>query len=147
MPSVRNKTIRITSEDIQKYSKNLITLESSSKNISHLVDKIINQDIFEALKFFPLQSIDLLIIDPPYNLNKKFGVIQFKKQEIEAYNEYIDKWISLILPLLKKLHPSMPVAIGKRHYHYFQYYLNIFIFKIESLGKEKKGEEQKKLQK
>jgi site-specific DNA-methyltransferase (adenine-specific) len=35
-------------------------------------------------------SLNLLIIDPPYNLNKKFGNSKFSKTSSEVYEDWLD---------------------------------------------------------
>lgn len=47
------------------------------------------------------KCIDLLILDPPYNLNKSFGDLHFKKKSHNDYSDYLDKIISDMLPTLK----------------------------------------------
>jgi site-specific DNA-methyltransferase (adenine-specific) len=64
--------------------------------------KLICQDLFACVDLLPDQFIDLLIIDPPYNLNKKFGNSKFSKTSSEAYEEWLDSWMAKITRCLKK---------------------------------------------
>jgi len=95
-----NRTIDISPVEIKKYKKNLINL-ASPVGIDAIKNKIINQDLFEVLGFLPLAFIDLLFIDPPYNLQKKFNSSFFKEMCDEEYEEYIDSWLPKLVPLLK----------------------------------------------
>ncbi len=52
---------------------------SSSCSISDIENKVIHQDFFSCIDFLPDSIIDLAIIDPPYNLSKKFGDNKFSK--------------------------------------------------------------------
>ena len=45
--------------------------------------------------------VDLLILDPPYNLDKDFHGSKFKKTSDELYAEYTESWLTAALPLLK----------------------------------------------
>ena len=74
----RNQTLIIQEDEVSKLMAQMISLEvpCSSKEIE---DKLIYQDLFSCVNFLPEQFIDLLIIDPPYNLNKKFGNSKFSK--------------------------------------------------------------------
>lgn len=45
--------------------------------------------------------MDLLIVDPPYNLDKDFHGRKFKKSTDELYAEYTKSWIQKVLTLLK----------------------------------------------
>lgn len=58
-------------------------------------------DAFEELPKLKLQNFDLLFADPPYNLSKKFGKESFKQTSAEAYEEWLDSWLKLCVPLLK----------------------------------------------
>jgi len=43
----------------------------------------------------------LLILDPPYNLNKKFGCETFRKVTLAQYEAWFESWFVTMLPLLK----------------------------------------------
>jgi site-specific DNA-methyltransferase (adenine-specific) len=45
--------------------------------------------------------VDLLILDPPYNLDKDFHGHKFTRQTIEAYTIWLDDAIATLKPLLK----------------------------------------------
>jgi len=96
----RNRTLVITQSDIRKLSPNLLKLKKRA-NVSDIKNKVINQDVFKAAKYLPESSVDLLIIDPPYNLTKSFNKQIFKKKNIEEYTEWTDELIQSLLPLLK----------------------------------------------
>ena len=38
-----------------------------------LLDKVINKDCIQGMRDLPSECVDLIIADPPYNLNKDFG--------------------------------------------------------------------------
>ncbi len=46
--------------------------------------------------------MDLLILDPPYNLNKAFNGQKFFKQTVEQYTAWLDRVVSALCPLLKQ---------------------------------------------
>ncbi len=96
-----NRTLTISESEIKKFSKVLIKLKKHVK-IDEVLGKTINQDLFEILDFLPKESIDLIFVDPPYNLSKDFNGNKFNKMTIEAYNKYIDSWLSKLEPLMKK---------------------------------------------
>ncbi len=96
----RNKTVVISSEDELKYKNGLINLKNAVKK-EDVMNKIINQDLFEALKYLPSGFVDLLILDPPYNLSKKFNVVKFNKITINDYAEWIEKFIVELKRTLK----------------------------------------------
>ncbi|PIS28553.1 site-specific DNA-methyltransferase [Candidatus Saganbacteria bacterium CG08_land_8_20_14_0_20_45_16] len=96
----RNQTIVLDKSETNKYSKRLIHLHSST-SFQNIINTTINQDVFEAFDYLPDKFIDLLFIDPPYNLNKKFNTHDFKAMGSAEYEEYIDSWLSVMLRMLK----------------------------------------------
>lgn len=100
MKADRNKTIDISVEDGKEYLSRCISLKRKAKP-EEIVNKTILGDTFKMLKFLPENSVDLLIADPPYNLDKDFNGEKFKKTTDETYEEYIESWVSLVSPLLK----------------------------------------------
>ncbi len=66
-----------------------------------LTDRIINQELETACAFLPRSFVDLLILDPPYNLTKNFNGHVFQAQEADAYTTWFDGILSLMLPLLQ----------------------------------------------
>ena len=100
MKADRNKTIDMTAAEGREYLERCISI-SEKKTLDEVLDKTILGDTFETLKLLPEKSIDLLIVDPPYNLAKDFNGKKFKKTSDDVYEEYTESWISLISPLLK----------------------------------------------
>lgn len=95
MRSDKNKTIDLTVEQGGEYLDRCLRSGESGENC------IILGDCFEALKALPEKSVDLLIADPPYNLDKDFGGSKFRHMNDSDYLEYTDKWVRAVLPLLK----------------------------------------------
>ena len=100
-PASRNRTIKISNEEINKFSKRLVTLNKKA-SVKEFTNRTINQDVFSAIDFLPDNFVDLLFIDPPYNMNKTFGVAKFKESSIEKYAEWLDSLISKLERTLKE---------------------------------------------
>jgi site-specific DNA-methyltransferase (adenine-specific) len=100
MKAERNKTIDISIEDGQNYLDKCIAI---NKKVSpnEIINKTILGDTITVLPYLPEKFIDLLIADPPYNLNKEFHGNKFKKMSYEEYENYTENWLLPILPLLK----------------------------------------------
>jgi len=64
--------------------------------------KIIHADVFDALNSIKDSSIDLIFVDPPYNIGKKFGDFIEKWDTEEEYIEWCHNWIDLCIDKLKK---------------------------------------------
>ncbi|HPN38873.1 MAG TPA: DNA methyltransferase [Melioribacteraceae bacterium] len=95
-----NRTLELTDEDIVKFSKNLISLNKIAEP-EQILNKTINQDIFEVLDFLPNNFVDLLFIDPPYNLKRGFNEVSFDKMSREDYMDYLDSWLNKLVKILK----------------------------------------------
>jgi site-specific DNA-methyltransferase (adenine-specific) len=96
----RNRTITLDKNEAAQYSKRLIQLHKAA-SLQDIINTTINQDLFEAIKYLPERFIDLLFVDPPYNLNKKFNEQDFKEMGSIEYEKYIDSWLSELLRMLK----------------------------------------------
>jgi site-specific DNA-methyltransferase (adenine-specific) len=96
----RNRTITLRSDEIGRLKKRLIRLKKPT-SISEIENKTVHQDIFEALDYLPDKFVDLVFVDPPYNLNKAFNLTSFKAMESEKYEEWLDSWVQKIIRLLK----------------------------------------------
>ena len=99
-PAPRNKTIFLSQEEIKHYSSRSITLKGKAK-LEDIIDKTIYQDTFDALPHLPANFADLVIVDPPYNLTKKFGTKEFKSMDWNEYKKWMDKWLAEVFISLK----------------------------------------------
>ena len=96
----RNRTITLSAEEIDLYSKSLLRLSGYSEP-KDIENKIINQDLFEILDWLPDAFVDLLFIDPPYNLTKSFNSTKFQKRPLDEYREWFEFWFPRLLRTLK----------------------------------------------
>jgi len=97
----RNRTLVVQEDEKDFLMSQTISLDApcSTENIE---GKLIYQDIFLCIDFLPSEFIDLLVIDPPYNLNKKFGKSKFSKTSSESYEEWLNSWLTKLKRCLKK---------------------------------------------
>lgn len=105
--SPRNKTIQLSENEIEKLSERLIKLDKKA-SLDEILNKTICQDIFDALDYLPDSFVDLLFVDPPYNMNKKFRAKTFKKMDSNIYEEWVDSWMKKVV---KKLKPNASVYV------------------------------------
>jgi len=97
----RNRTITMTPNELDLYSQRLLTLKGEVKP-SEIENRTINQDLFQVLDFLPSHFVDLLFVDPPYNMDKSFLSNGFKEMSIEDYSVWVDSWLGKLLKTLKK---------------------------------------------
>jgi site-specific DNA-methyltransferase (adenine-specific) len=95
-----NRSIYLTGDDRKIYRENLLKLNKDIR-AEEIKNKIINQDLFEALEYLPEKFVDLLFIDPPYNLSKNYNAKSFKAMNDAGYERWFDSWFSKLIKILK----------------------------------------------
>lgn len=96
----RNRTLTISADEQLTLSEQTTTL-SRQASVADIENRVVQQDIFTCADFLPDCFIDLLIIDPPYNLNKVFAKTKFAKTSSENYEQWFDSWLQKLLRCLK----------------------------------------------
>ncbi|MEM7032913.1 MAG: DNA methyltransferase [Chloroflexota bacterium] len=96
----RNKTLSLSSSEKQTYKQRLLTL-SQPCQVAQITDRTILADLLTILPYLPQQCIDLLIIDPPYNLTKSFNSRTFSRMSLADYETWLDSWLSSLIGVLK----------------------------------------------
>ncbi len=96
----RNKTIRLTETEILRYRPRLLRLRGPVE-LDDVLDHTICQDALEVFPRLPSQSVDLLFLDPPYNLNKTFGARSFVRMTSVDYEAWLEGWLSALVHVLK----------------------------------------------
>lgn len=95
-----NKDHEISSYSIETLFPKIQPLSISSENLDLKTSKIIKGDCLEELKKIPDNSIDLIFVDPPYNVDKKYDSYN-DSIEMHHYFEWCDKWIEQLVRILK----------------------------------------------
>ncbi|MFH7244639.1 MAG: DNA-methyltransferase [Spirulina sp.] len=98
--SPRNRTLELTDAERGELSQRLQQLHQKVEP-GVILNQIIWQDLFEAIGYLPTKFVDLLIVDPPYNLTKDFNGTAFRRQEDRDYTRWLEIWISQVKRLLK----------------------------------------------
>ena len=105
MRSARNKTIDIDVAEGRDYLNKCIRWDkrdaSAAVELSDILDKTVIGDSFKIMPLLPQGFADLIIADPPYNLDKDFDGKSFRKSSDSDYAAYTEEWLSLACPLLK----------------------------------------------
>ncbi len=96
----RNKTITIKDSERQRLLNHIIKTENL-KNCPSIINSIVNSKYEDVLPFINDRSIDLLVLDPPYNMNKTFNSVKFSKTSVGGYTEYLDEILRQWFPKLK----------------------------------------------
>jgi len=96
----RNRTLQVSEKEKEELIGDLVQLSGAVLE-SEIENRLAIGDALTSLEFLPDEFADLIIIDPPYNLNKSFGEWNFKKKSIEEYSDYLDSWFRHLPRLLK----------------------------------------------
>ena len=96
----RNKTIELSAKDEKFYASKCLKLKENV-SLENVLDRTIHQDSLKAMDFLPEKCVDLMIVDPPYNLTKSFGSSVFKEMDAKEYKKWLDKWLKKAARLLK----------------------------------------------
>lgn len=95
----RNRTLTCNDEERAVLASNLITLERRT-SVAELRDTIVNQDFFTAAGLLPAGFVDLLVLDPPYNLSKDYNGSQFQAMTDGGYQEWFHHLVQQMRPTL-----------------------------------------------
>jgi hypothetical protein len=59
-------------------------------------EKIINANSLEYIKDIPDNSVDIIFIDPPYNLSTKWTIVDGKPEVVGLAKDFMNKWDGLM---------------------------------------------------
>ena len=99
----RNRTIDfpLNSAEGKTYAKRVTEVEKPVRDTASVLDQTILGDSLQVMELLPKGFADLLIVDPPYNLEKDYHGNKFKKESHEQYREYTISWLEKALALCK----------------------------------------------
>ena len=95
----KNRTLNCNEEELNRLSKAILRVECpvSEKKIT---ERIIGGDTFEVAGCLPKGFVNLLALDPPYNLSKDYHGYVFKTQEKDNYQKWFLNAIEILIPTL-----------------------------------------------
>ena len=96
--SPKNKTIDLTIDEGMNYLNRCVRLDTCR---TIRPDCTVCADMFDACNRIPDRCIDLVIADPPYNLNKTFNDDNFNCMKDSQYEEYTQSWLKEIIHTMK----------------------------------------------
>src|SRR5256714_229109 len=96
----RNRTLGLSGAEKTVLCKLLLRPPLAGDKTS-LLNRIVCGDTLDILSHLPKAFVDLLILDPPYNLSKKFGSEVFREMTLAEYERWFEGWFVKTLPTLK----------------------------------------------
>ncbi|MDR2057848.1 MAG: site-specific DNA-methyltransferase [Dysgonamonadaceae bacterium] len=98
----RNRTITLSAEEYNLFSRKLCCLKKDIPvDLGEIVNKTVNNDLFDIIDLLPKQFADLIVVDPPYNLTRDFNGFTFKSSSKNRYFDYLRSWFPKVVSLLK----------------------------------------------
>lgn len=86
----RNRTLTVSESEIPALEKSIMSVDDLKR--SFVDNAIVNANLFDCLDYIPNDYFNLIIIDPPYNLDKDFHGKKFSSMKSDAYEDYLRSW-------------------------------------------------------
>lgn len=96
----RNRTLILNEGEQDVLARQLVSL-TGPVDLEAVGDRILHHNLFDLLTWLPAQCVDLLFLDPPYNLTKSFNGKTFRERSNEAYYDWLASWFPQLLLTLK----------------------------------------------
>lgn len=101
-PAPRNRTLRVSPSEREFFASSALkAVPLLDGGIEQWVDRIFMGEMEELSPKIPSNSVDLLVLDPPYNLRRDFGSSTFRPVSMQDYSGLFSNWIDRVLHCLK----------------------------------------------
>ena len=99
--ATRNRTLTLTRGEEEYFSKKILRPGTGNISLAEITDRVIQGTVPDVLEQLPDSFVDLLFLDPPYNLRKDFNGLRFSAVGQMDYLRYLESWFPKLLRLLK----------------------------------------------
>src|SRR5579863_6436760 len=96
----RNRTLILSAAEKEALSRHLLRAPLP-RSAEAMADSIVVGDFLQLSSQLPKAFVNLLILDPPYNLTKSFGAESFRERSQAEYEDWFEGWFVPVLPVLK----------------------------------------------
>ena len=96
----RNRTISCTEAERERLAPGVMRIGSPVSE-RDLAGQVVAGDICTVAKHLPSGFVDLLILDPPYNIAKEFNGRVFRKRPADEYRRWFQELVDLLAPTMK----------------------------------------------
>ncbi len=96
----RNQTLSCNQAEMDRLATDIVYLKSPV-DINAIRGKVISGDTFDVIKNLPKHFVDLLILDPPYNLSKNYNGLSFREKGKDQYQQWFHQLLADLIPTLK----------------------------------------------
>lgn len=95
----RNRTLTINPSEVQTLERRIVLGVDLASHFAD--DLIVNADLMDCIDNIPNEYFNLIIIDPPYNLDKDFHGKKFTTMPEKEYEDYLRSWFFKVCDKLK----------------------------------------------
>ncbi|MBQ6351802.1 MAG: site-specific DNA-methyltransferase, partial [Lentisphaeria bacterium] len=96
----RNRTLDLSPAECDRLAGTLLRPDRPLRP-ADAADRLIHDDLRHAAPLLPDGFADLLILDPPYNLDKEFNGRRFAPLDDAGYVDYLGAWLDALRHTLK----------------------------------------------
>lgn len=96
-----NRTLTLTAQDRARLAPCILSALPTQPFLTP-PSGTIQGDCLHIAPLLPPAFVDLLVLDPPYNLNKNFNGRKFSKRSVDEYTHWLDQVVGTLKPLLKQ---------------------------------------------
>ena len=95
----RNKTLTISGGERMLLQSKVNSIEDLKSGL--VDDVIVHGDLLDCLGLIPDEYFNLIVIDPPYNLDKDFNGNRFSAMKSAGYEDYLRSWFRQVCDKLR----------------------------------------------
>ena len=96
----QNRTLTCTPEEVLRLSNDILRVDTGV-DLQDIGNQLIGGDFFSVAQYLPDCFVDLLILDPPYNITKNFNGNSFRRLNKSSYASWFEEVITLLVPMMK----------------------------------------------
>ncbi len=96
----RNRTLTCTENKYHDLAESILQIEECA-GIEQIKGQLIAGDFFDITTHLPRNFVDLLVLDPPYNLTKDYHGNRFRELDKPGYALWFGKVVDSLAPMLK----------------------------------------------
>lgn len=97
--AARNQTLTVTAGEIPALEPLVSTPDDLRSGLRD--DMLVNGDLLECLDLIPDEHFNLILLDPPYNLDKDFNGRKFSSMKSDEYENFLHSWFGKVCDKLK----------------------------------------------
>lgn len=96
----QNRTLHLNEKESAWYAARGLQI-NEAQELPAVLNHTFLGEMEEVVSYLPSTFVDLLFLDPPYNLTKLFADTRFMARSVTEYTALFESWFITLLPLLK----------------------------------------------